>query len=276
MGISLKTNLTALTATRHMNRNSRLYDKSLERVASGKRINQPGDDPAGLAIATGLKAQIQSVGQAERNTEDARSLIQVAGGGLNDISNLMIRVRELAMQAASDTVGEREREMINLEATESIEEIERIAQSTTYLGTQLLNGEGDEFIFQVGPNNTEYDRIDYDGSQLDVTSGTLGVDGIDLTDRDSAADALETLDEGLSLLHLPIAQLGAVQNRMQSTIDNLQNYGENITSAHSRIIDADFAKETAEMTKGMIQREAGAAVLSQASASPSIILKLLS
>jgi len=150
MGLSILTNIPAITVRRHLEAGSRTYAKSMERLASGKRINRPGDDAAGLSLSFGLEARIRSIKQAKRNAEDALSLIQVAGGGLNEVGNILIRLRELSIQAASDTISDKEREMLQIEASSLEQEIDRIADSTKYLGTPLLNGEGQSFDFFIG------------------------------------------------------------------------------------------------------------------------------
>lgn len=275
MAISTLTNIPSLTAQRHINHTETSYQKAMERLASGSRINRAGDDAAGLAVSNSLVARIRSIGQATRNAQDGYSMLQVAGGGMNEIAGLLIRMRELAMQAATDTVSDRERELIEVENAELKAEIDRIAETTKYLGTTLLNGEGDDYQFQIGPDNDTADTLFYAADGVDVRAGALGVDGVDLTDRDSALSALEDIDEGIARVHVPIAQIGAMQSRMETTIRHLENLGENMSAANSRIKDADFAKESADAVKGQIQQRAGIAVLAQANQLPALALQLL-
>ncbi len=275
MAIQTLTNMPALNARRHMLKTHRDFSKTLERLSSGKKINRPGDDAAGLAISDTLRARIASVDRSNQNAKDAYSLLQVAGGSIQQISDKLIRMRELAIQAGSDTVGDRERELIEIENAELKAEVDRISESVTYLSTPLLNGEGDDFQFQIGPDNNDNNRISYSADGVDVTAGSLGVDGIDLSDRDSALSALDEIDEGLTRLHTPMAQLGALQNRMETVIDHLDNYEESLTAANSRILDADYAKESTEAFKHQVRLKAGVAVLAQANQIPGNALSLL-
>ena len=275
MPITTLSNVTAFNAQRHLTDTQRAHEKALAQLASGRRITKAGDDAAGLAISNNLRARIGSVGQAVRNSEDAFSLLQVAGQGMSEISDILIRMRELATQSATDTVGDSERELIEIENVELQAEIERIAQSTKYLSSHLLNGEGDDFRFHIGADNTEYDVINYNGDGVDVTAGALGVDGLDLSDRDSAADSLETIDTALKQLHVPMAQLGALQTRMETTRDNLEVHQESLEAANSRILDADYAKISTDLARESIKLQAGAAMVAQANQLPSLALKLL-
>lgn len=275
MPISMLSNQTATVAKRNLEESSEQLSKSLERLSSGKRINHAGDDAAGLTIADTLEARIRSLGQASRNTLDAISLAQVAEGGMNEVSNLILRMRELAIQAASDTVGDRERELLQLETTELREELNRLAESTRYLGTPLLNGQGRDFVFQIGPDNNENNRISYSASTIDLRPDTLGVDDVQLESRDDAQDAIETLDNALQKLGKPRAQLGAIQERMHSITRQLSNQQEALAAGKSRILDADFAQEASDALRYQVRMKAGAAIMAQANAIPSLALRLL-
>lgn len=275
MPISLATNLPAVKVRGHLDRVGENFSKSIERVASGKRIIRSGDDAAGLSISNSLEAKIRSIQQARRNASEAMSLIQVAEGGMNEVSNLVVRLRELAVQAASDTVGEREREMLQLEAVQIREEVDRLAEATRYFDTQLLNGTSKNFNFQIGIENTIYDRIQYDSSEVDLRSGALGVDGINLADKDGAADSLSVVDEAFKRMGTPRSKLGALQLRMTSIQNNLSTYEESLTAANSRILDADIARETTNVVQSQILQKAGMAVLAQANAAPMHIMKLV-
>jgi len=275
MAISLLTNLPAINIRHHLNDGEKELSTAMERLASGRRINRVGDDAAGLAISESIEARIRSIRQAGRNAQDAISLLQVAGSGMHEIGNILIRLRELSTQAGSDNVGESEREMLNIEAQQLISEIDRIAHSTKYLDTYLLNGTGRDFIFQIGPDADENSQLSYDASQIDVRASALGVDGVDLTERDSAIDGLQALDASVSQLHAPQALLGALQSRMSVAIKHLETYDENLTAASSRIRDADFAKETTALVRGQVRQRAAIAVLSQANMLPMHVLKLI-
>ena len=275
MGISLLNNQPAETVRMELEKNGQDAARAMERLASGKRINHVYDDPAGSAISSALEAKVRSLGQAQRNTMDAMSLIQVAEGGLNELDNIVVRLRELAIQAASDSISDAERGFLQTEFDSLRGEIERIAQSTRYLGNSLLNGTENELVFQIGTDNTEADRISYDTSSVDVRSSTLGIDDISIEDQDEAMDTLSALDEALGKIHLPRAQLGGIQSRLHSVMNFLTIYEENLSTAHGRINDADYAKETTELFRALIHQKAGVAVLAQANQSPAIVLKLL-
>ena len=273
--MSLNSNLTASAVRRHLFRKGDAVSRHMERLASGKRINRLGDDAAGFAIAKRLEANLRSIGQARRNSMEALSLIQVSEGGMNEIGNLLIRMRELAVQSASDTVGDRERELLETEGVEIEKELERLSQSTKYFDTNLLDGSGKEFVFQVGMESDEYSRIVYDASALDLRPSSLGVSGLSLLDRDDALDALEVVDEALHRLALPRAQLGAVQTRLNSITDQLQVYEENYASALSRIEDAYIAEEATKSVTAQVQQKAAIAILVQANQLPAVVLRLL-
>jgi len=275
MRATILTNLVALNITRHLEKNRRIFEKSAERLASGKRINQMSDDAAGAAISTSLEAQIRSIIQASRNAQDAISLFQVAGGAMSEISSIFVRLRELAIQASSDTVGDEEREMLAVEASQLKEEVDRIADSTRYLGTNLLNGAGRDFTFQIGVNDDETNRIGYDASQIDVRTSTLGIDDIDMSSIDAAQGSLGHIDDAISRLHVPRANMGAMQSRLESTINFLGVSEEGFTAAQSRILDADVAREASDTVKGQVLQKSGIAVLSQANMLPALILKIL-
>lgn len=275
MAISLLSNLPAFSIRRELNVTERDAQRAMERMASGKRINHVHDDPAGLALAASLKSKLHSIQQAQRNAMDATSLIQVAEGGLNTMDNILSRLRELAMQAASDTVGDTERQLLHLEFNQLRDEVARISATTRYLGTPLLNGTQKELMFQIGTENSENDRIIYNTSTVDVRPSSLGIDDISIEDRDSAVDSLAAIDNALSQVQAPRAQLGAIQSRMQSVSEFLGVYEENLTAARGRIFDTDYAKETTEQFQAQVRQGAAIAVLAQANQQPAHVLKLL-
>ncbi len=276
MGLRIATNTTALNAQRMMARNRMQLDKSLERLASGSRINHAGDDAAGLAISENLRAQIRGLSQAKRNSQDGISLIQVSEGGLNEISNMLIRLRELSIQAASDTIGDVERQFADREFQALKQEVDRIAQVTNFNGTPLLNGKAGIFEIQVGVNNNPIlDRIVYNGDRSDASLDALKLGGESIASKQGAQLSLSVLDDGLIRVNSIRADLGALQNRLQSTINNLSIYQENIASANSRVRDTDVAKETSELTKQNILLQAGIAVLTQANNTNKSAISLL-
>ena len=252
-------------------------DKSLERLSSGSRINHAGDDAAGLAISESLRAQIRGIRQARRNAMDGISLIQVSEGGLNEISNILIRLRELGIQAASDTISDTERQFTDREFQSLKQEVDRIANATTFNGTPLLNGRAGIFEIQVGThNNPILDRVIYNGERADTSLDALKLGGESVATKQGSQLSLAVIDDALIRVNSIRADLGAMQNRLQSTINNQSIYEENLAAANSRIRDTDLAEEVSEMTKNNILMQAGISVLGQANSSASAALKLLS
>jgi len=279
MGLRIATNMAAMVAQRALGQTSESLAKSYGRLASGNRIQQAGDDAAGLSISENLRAQIRSLGQAERNANDGISFAQVAEGGLNEIGNIMIRLRELAIQAASDTIGDKERGFINAEVEQLTAEVDRIANVTNFNGTPLLNGESEngELQFQVGirKEDNDSDRIIFDATEYNVQASELGIDSLNYETIDDARDSLDAVDQAMSVVFEKRAKLGAIQNKLHSTASNIAIEKENDSAARSRIADCDVATETSELVRGNILQQAGIAVLSQANTAPMAALKLL-
>ena len=276
MGLRIATNVTSLNAQRQMSMTRANLDKSLEKLSSGSRINHAGDDAAGLAISENLRAQVRGIRQAKRNAQDGVSLIQVSEGGLNEVSNILVRLRELAIQAASDTIGDTERQFADREYQSLKQEIDRIANVTSFNGTPLLNGKSGIFEIQVGThNNPILDRIIYNGERSDSSLDALKLGGESVATKQGAQLSLSVVDDALVKVNSIRADLGAMQNRLQSTINNLAISDENLSAANSRIRDTDFAEEVSEMTKQNILMQAGISVLGQANASNQSALKLL-
>ncbi len=276
MGLRINTNVPSLSAQRSLGINTRNLNDNLRKLSSGERITRSGDDAAGLAISENLKAQIRGMRQAKRNAGDAVSLLQTAEGGMNEISNIIIRLRELSVQAASDTVGATERGFSDIEFQNLKEEIDRIAKSTEFNGIKLLDGSGGKLEFQVGiKNDPVHDRLKYDGSGADATLKSLGLEIDGVSTKEGAQNVLKKLDDALVQINGVRANFGALQNRLQSTQNNLEISDENLSAANSRIRDVDVASETADMTKNNILLQAGISVLSQANNSPNTALKLL-
>jgi flagellin len=276
MGLRIATNVISLNAQRNLSNTSEKQASSLNKLSSGTRITKAGDDAAGLAISEKLKGSIRSMQQANRNANDGISLIQTAEGGINEVSNILLRLRELSVQAASDTVGDVERGFSDKEFQALKSEIDRISQVTKFNGTQLLNGSGKTLDFQVGiENNPENDRLQYATSSTDVTLGKLGLSSTTVAAKENAQENLAKLDTAIQLVNENRAGLGALQNRLMSTTNNLSISTENLAAANSRIRDTDMAGETSELTKQSILSQAGTAVLSQANATPNLALKLL-
>jgi flagellin len=277
MGLRINTNLSSLAAMRTLASTKNNLDGNLERLSSGSRINRAGDDAAGLAISENLRAQIRGLKQAKRNAQDGVSMIQVTEGGLNEVSNMIVRLRELAIQAASDTIGDKERSFTDREFQALKSEIQRIADSTNFNGNPLLNGTSGIFEFQVGVhNNPLTDRIAFNADHSNVTLESLGMVGESVATKMGAQTTLGVLDEALMRVNSIRADLGALQNRMQSTINSISISDENLSAANSRIRDADLAQEVSDMTKNNILMQAGISVLGQANQSAQSALKLLS
>ena len=276
MGMRVTTNMAAINAQRNLVGSQRAINDSMAKLASGSRINKAADDAAGLAISEGLKAQIRSGVQAQINANDGISMVQTAEGGLNEIGNIVVRLRELGIQAASDTVGETERGMLNKEVVQLKSEIQRIASVTTWGTTKLLDGSSPKFDFQVGLfNNAEEDRISFNASENVATLDALGLSGIDFSSKEGAQDALGMLDAAQTSVSGTRANLGALQNRLTSTVDNLGVATENMSAANSRIRDTDVAQASSEMTRNNILLQAGTSTLAQANQSNQLALKLI-
>jgi flagellin len=276
MGLRIATNVSALNAQRQLSNTKMGLDRSLEKLSSGSRINHAGDDAAGLAISENLRAQIRGIRQAKRNSLDGVSLIQVSEGGLNEITNILIRLRELAIQAASDTVGDTERGFTDREYQSLKQEIDRIANVTEFNSTPLLNGQAGIFEIQVGThNNPILDRVVYDGQKSDASLDALKLGGESVSTKQGAQLSLSVVDDALIRVNSIRADLGALQNRLQSTINAQAISDENLSAANSRIRDSDMAEEVSEMTKQNILLQSGISVLGHANSMSSSALKLL-
>jgi flagellin len=276
MSMRVNTNISSVNAMRNLYTNDRNINSNFEKMASGSRINKAADDAAGLAISENLKAHIRSTSQATRNANDGVSLVQTAEGGLNEMGNIIIRMRELGIQAASDTVSDTERGFINAEVTQLKSEMQRISDSTKWGQTKLLDGSTPQFDFQVGIHNSEdSDRISFDSSGNVATLDALGMEGVDFSSKEGAAGALEILDAGQVEVNRIRSNLGALQNRLVSTINNLGIQTETLSAANSRIRDADMAEVTADLTKNQILMQANTSTLAQANQKNTLSLKLL-
>lgn len=306
MGLRIRTNVQSLSAQRHMGISGKAMAKQTEKLASGYRINSGADDAAGFAIAEVLKADVRSLNQARRNANDAVSMIQTAEGGLDEINNIMIRLRELSVQAASDTLGARERRYLNEEFMALKDEVDRIAVSTEYTGTRLLAGNTElpeEMRLNQNPmplevhvgkdyyaaadsldahNPVNILRLSFDNFNATTEGeGSLGLgnsqnsEGTRIDTKQSAQTSIMQINKAMESIASYRGTLGAVQNRLESTDRNLAIQVESLSAAKGRIKDADFAAESAEFTQQSILQQAGASVLAQANQLPQIALKLL-
>lgn len=278
MALSIQTNVASQAAQRNLAITTKNLQGNFARLSSGLRINTAADDAAGLAISERMKSQIRSMGQAERNANDGISLLQTAEGAMNENSGVLIRMRELAMQAATDTVGTAEKALIQTEFAQLVQEIDRIASVTQFNGVNLLDGSTPTFNFQVGIGTTAADTISV--SMDTMTAAAYGAGATDLTALDvstvaGAQAALTAIDTAIADTSTSRANLGAVQNRLQVTVSNLMSARENLSAANSRIRDVDVAEETAALTRNNILSQAGVAVLAQANQAPQAALSLL-
>jgi len=244
-------------------------------LSSGQRIVNASDDAAGLSMSQNLEAEIRGIRQAARNANDGVSFVQSAEGGLNEVSNILIRLRELGVQSGSDTVGEAERSFLDREYQSLKKEIERIAQVTTFSGRHLLNGRGDVLQFQVGTRSTENDVIRYKAEEANATLSRLGLTSSAVNSRRDALDSLEQVDNAIHMVSEYRSTLGATQNRLHSAANNLGTQMESLSEARSRIADTDVAEEASKLARNNMLQNAGIAVLAQANASPDRALRLL-
>lgn len=276
MGLRINTNVPSLAAQRSLTKNTQNLNDNLRKLSSGERVTRAGDDAAGLAISENLKAYIRGTRQAGRNAGDAISLVQTAEGGLNEISSIIIRLRELSIQAASDTIGDTERGFSDIEFQQLKDEVDRIARSSEFNGTKLLDGSGGILDFQIGTRNDPFlDRLTYDGTNNNGTLMALGIAAEAINSKLGAQQSLKKLDDALVHINGVRANLGAVQNRLSSIINNLAIGDENLSAANSRIRDVDVASETAEMAKNNILVQSSTSVLTQANQAPNIAIKLI-
>ena len=307
MGLRIQTNIPSLFGRRQLGLTTQRLNQAMERISSGYRINKAADDAAGLAISENLRSSVRSLNQAKRNALDGVSLVQTAEGGLNEITNIVVRLRELAIQSASDTLGPKERGYLQREFGALKDEIDRIANSTEFNGTKLLVGMGPNLPEEVMTNHnppplevqvgkdyfssidglnvanpTNIIRIDFSRfSALTDGDNGLGIGntqdpaGTRVDTKQGAQLSINHMDEALTHINEFRANLGAIQNRLQSTISNLGIQVENLESAKSRIKDADYAEESAMVSQQNILQQAGTAVLAQANQMPKMALKLL-
>jgi flagellin len=275
MALSIRTNIASLNAQKNLAQTEGMLNSSLSKLSSGFRITKAGDDAAGLGISSNLNAQIRSYNQASRNASDAVSVIQTAEGSLNETTNILTRLRELAMQSGSAGVGNTERGYIQNEVTQLVSEISRIAESTEYNGVKLADGVIATLTFQVGIRNVTdtSDRISV--NTVDATALKLGVDTLELTSAASSQSALSTIDAAIETISAARATLGAAGNRFNAVANTIRTASENLSAAHSRIKDVDVAEETSAMSRAQILAQAGVSVLAQANQLPQMAMKLL-
>jgi flagellin len=273
MSLSIRTNVGSLVAQNNLANTTSMLDSSIARLSSGFRINNAGDDAAGLGISVNLEAQISSYNQAARNAGDGLSVTQTAEGFLNSVSNILSRLRALAMQSASDGVGDTQRVYIDDEYQAQLQELDRINATAEFNG-QALFGSGLTLDFQVGIRATSNDIISVDTTGMDVSSAGLSMTA-DLLSKSNATSALGTIDTAIDTVSGYRATFGAAGNRLQTAMDNIQTASQNLSAADSRIRDVDVASETSMLSRNQILAQAGVSVLAQANQMPQMALKLL-
>ncbi len=264
-------NMNALNAHRNMAFNTGNAGKSMEKLSSGLRINRAGDDAAGLAISEKMRAQIRGLDQAARNSQDGISLIQTAEGALNETHSILQRMRELAVQASNDTNVTADRSAIQTEINQLASEVTRIAEKTTFNNQVLLSGGLGDLNIQTGANSGDITKI----TLSDMDAGSLTIDALDVSDNAKANAAITSVSAAISVVSTFRANLGAYQNRLEHTINNLNVNSENLTAAESRIRDVDMAKEMMIFSKNNILQQAAQAMLAQANQQPQGVLQLL-
>lgn len=273
MGLRINTNTASVNAQRNLTGSTNALQRSFERLSSGLRITRASDDAAGLAISERLRSQVRSYQQAQRNSLDGISLLQVAEGALNETSGILVRLRELAIQSANGTLGVSERTAVNGEFQDLIAEITRVANVTEFNGTKLLDGTALTVTFQVGANNTANDQIAVTG--VDATATGVGVVALAVDTQANAQTALTAIDLAITNVAGKRAGFGTAQNRLESTIRSIAVAVENTSAAESRIRDVDVASETANLTRNQVLQQAGIAVLAQANVASQNALQLL-
>ncbi len=274
MGLRISTNVPSINAQRRLSVQQARAEKSMAQLASGERITKAADDAAGLAISEDIRGQTRGISMARQNAFNAVSMIQVGEGGLNEISNILIRLRELGVQAASDNIGERERGYLNLEAQQLLQESDRIARTTRFGNQQVLDGSSRKMEYQVGAYSGKENIISYN-LKADATAGGLRIGGLDISSKSGARKVLGSVDKAIEKVSSMRADFGAVQSRLQSAMNNLDTQFENLTAANARIRDTDVAQATSEMASAGILQQAGVAVLSQANQLPATALRLI-
>lgn len=275
MGLRIKTNIASLAVQKNLKKVDQQSSESYQKLASGKRIIKSSDDAAGLAISSRMEAEVRGNRMAQRNAGSGISMVQIAEGGLAETSNIMTRMRELSVQAASDTVGDKERGFLDLEYNQLVQEVDRISKTTKFGSTNLLTGEGDVMEFHVGAYAGEDNKISFDSSQANATADNLGIAGSSISSKDDAAANLEMLDEAIDQVSGFRANFGAIQSRLQTTVANLDTSITNTEAAKSQIQDVDVAAESAKLASSSVLKQAAVSTLAQANSLPQSALRLI-
>ena len=273
MGLRINTNVASLNAQSNLFNVTNKLSGNYSRLSSGLRIASAADDAAGLGISERMRSQIRSYGVAARNAQDGLSLAQTAEGALGEVSNILGRMRELAMQSSNGTLSANDRTTIDAEFEELKSEINRIADETEFNGVALLDGTAVAAGIDIQVGIDSGDTINL--AMVDATGATLGLTALDTADQANAVAALATIDTAMDTVNSSRGTLGAGQNRLSSTLRSILNTRENLSAAESRIRDVDVAVETADLTKNSIMQQAATSVLAQANAQPQLALSLL-
>ncbi len=276
MGLRIATNIASQAVQKNLRKVTQEGNADLERLSSGKRITKSSDDAAGMAIATKLEAQTKGLRQATRNANDGISLVQTAEGGLSETTNILIRLRELTVQAASDTIGDKERGLLDKEYQQLTTEVDRIAQSTTFNGTAVISGDaGGELEFQVGAFAGEQNKITFNADEADAGSDAIGIAGTGVSSKEDAKDSIGSVDGAIDNVSGLRANLGSIQSRLQSTVSNLEVQTINQDAARSVIQDVDVAEASARLAANNVVKSAGISTLAQANQLPNSALRLI-
>jgi len=281
MALYVNTNTPSLFAQRQLGKSQDSTSRSLQRLSTGMRINSAADDAAGLSVATRMNSDNTSLKQAMRNTNDGISMVQTAEGGLSELHNILVRMRELSVQASNETYNATDRSMITTEMRQLTDEYTRITSTANFNRVDILKGSDTEFNIQVGIHDNDDNRININLASLNSTVGAIGLATV-VTSIASAGNLtqaqanISSIDAALSNIATRRARLGAVQNRLENALSEATNYSENLSSSQSQIMDVDYATESADMTRYQIQQQAGVAALAQAKAIPQSIISLLS
>ena len=282
MALTVRTNIASLSAINQLNRTQGSLTTSLERISSGLRVNRAADDAAGMSVANRMNSDNTSLAQAMRNTNDGISMIQTAEGGLTELNNILVRMRELSVQASNETYNSTDRSMIATEMTQLKNEFARIVTTANFNRTALLNSSDTSFSIQVGIQNSGNDRIAINLSSLASAASNVGLktmfaSSIASSGNLSTAQANITLiDSAMNSISTRRSRLGALQNRLENALSEASNYSQNLSASQSQILDVDYASESANMTRYQIQQQAGVAALAQAKAIPQSVISLLS
>jgi flagellin len=282
MALTVRTNIASLSAINQLNKSQGSLTQSLERISSGLRVNRAADDAAGLSVASRMNSDNTSLQQAMRNTNDGISMIQTAEGGLNELNNILVRMRELSVQASNETYNTVDRSMITTEMTQLKNEYQRIVTTANFNRTNLLNSADTAFNIQVGIQNTSNDRIVINLSSLAAAASNVGLKTLFQTSIASAGNLgqaqtnITNIDTALNGISTRRSRLGAMQNRLENALSEASNYSQNLSASQSQILDVDYASESANMTRYQIQQQAGVAALAQAKAIPQSVISLLS